>query len=90
MRAVRLAAAAVGCDAVSLDNITVIVSPAAPVVVLAAGGAQGIAGAPGTIWRHGSGVPSNSLGADGDYYLDVAGVDVYFRAAGVYTNIAHV
>lgn len=47
-------------------------------------------GAPGAIWRTGSGVPSNSLGIDGDFYLNTANGAVYERVSGVYalqTNI---
>jgi hypothetical protein len=38
----------------------------------------------GTTWRDGSGIPSNSLGIDGDYYLDNATGNVYQRSTGVY------
>ena len=42
-----------------------------------------------SVWRDGVGVPSNSLGADGDYYLDDATGDVYARASGAYSVVAH-
>jgi hypothetical protein len=51
------------------------------------GGATGPAGpqgTPGSVWRDGTGVPPNSLGVNGDYYLNDATGDVYTRAAGVY------
>jgi hypothetical protein len=53
-------------------------------------GADGAAGAPGSVWRTGSGAPADILGADGDYYLDTATGDVYWRAAGTYTIIANI
>jgi hypothetical protein len=49
---------------------------------------QGISGPPGpsgSVVRFGAGVPSNSLGADGDVYWDTTNGRVYARAAGVYT-----
>jgi hypothetical protein len=45
-------------------------------------GAAGPAGDDGTIWRNGSGVPSNGLGADGDYYLDDNTGDYYLKVTG--------
>ena len=50
-------------------------------------GAAGAAGSPGTIWRHGSGAPSNSLGVDGDFYVDTVTDFYYQRASGVYTQV---
>lgn len=47
-------------------------------------------GASGTIWRSGSGAPSNTLGVDGDFYLNTANGDVYTKTGGSYvltTNI---
>jgi hypothetical protein len=44
----------------------------------------------GALWRVGSGVPSNSLGIDGDFYLDTATSDVYSKASGVYTLVANI
>jgi hypothetical protein len=41
--------------------------------------------ASGTTWREDSGVPSDSLGIDGDFYLDGATGDVYERISGTYT-----
>lgn len=35
--------------------------------------------------RHGSGVPSDAVGVDGDAYVNDDNGDLYFRAAGVYT-----
>ena len=55
-------------------------------------GATGPAGAPGAgaLWREGSGVPANSLGIDGDLYLDGASGNVYQRAAGVYALLCNI
>jgi hypothetical protein len=51
---------------------------------------EGPAGANGSIWRNGTGVPSNDLGANGDYYLNDANGDVYLKATGVYTIVANI
>jgi hypothetical protein len=56
-------------------------------------GATGSAGSNGTngsVWRDGSGVPSNSLGANGDYYLDDSTGNVYLRSAGTYSIVANI
>ena len=34
------------------------------------GGTPGAPGLPGSVWRNGDNPPSNSLGVNGDYYLD--------------------
>ena len=47
-------------------------------------GSAGAPGAPGSVWRNGSGVPSNSLGANGDYYLNTDNGDVYKKSSGIY------
>jgi hypothetical protein len=36
-------------------------------------------------WRSGSGVPSNGLGNDGDFYLNTANGDVYSKSSGSWT-----
>lgn len=54
------------------------------------GGIQGAAGTPGSVWRNGSGVPSNSLGIDGDYYLNDNNGDVYLRSSGAYAVVANI
>jgi len=51
---------------------------------------EGPAGANGSVWRNGTGVPSNDLGANGDYYLDDATGDVYLRTAAVYSAVANI
>jgi hypothetical protein len=48
-------------------------------------GSQGQAGAAGSVWRNGSGPPLDTLGVNGDYYVDTVTSDVYVKAAGVYT-----
>ncbi len=48
-------------------------------------GPQGAAGANGSIWLNGAGIPSASLGKDGDYYLDTATSDVYNKTSGTWT-----
>jgi hypothetical protein len=48
-------------------------------------GTAGPAGAAGAVWRTGSGVPSNGLGANGDFYIDTATGNVYSKASSVYT-----
>jgi hypothetical protein len=48
-------------------------------------GSQGQAGANGSVWRTGSGAPSNALGVNGDFYINSVNSDVYVKAAGVYT-----
>lgn len=47
-------------------------------------GANGTNGAPGSVWREGAGVPSNSLGINGDFYLDGNTGNVYERVSGSY------
>ena len=54
-----------------------------------AAGAAGVAGANGSVWRNGSGVPLNTLGINGDYYLDNLTGFVYAKAAGTYSSVAN-
>jgi hypothetical protein len=51
---------------------------------------EGPAGANGSVWRTGSTVPSNDLGADGDYYLRNTNGDVYLRTAAIYAVVAKI
>lgn len=56
-------------------------------------GAQGPAGSGGgggssSIWFHGSGAPSDSLGSDGDYYFDTATGDIYNHGGSVGWNLS--
>jgi hypothetical protein len=53
-------------------------------------GPPGADGMDGSTWREGTGVPSNALGVDGDFYLDDASGDVYQKAAGVYAVVANI
>jgi hypothetical protein len=48
-------------------------------------GPAGPAGASGSVWRTGVGAPLNTLGVNGDYYLNTSTSDVHFKAAGVYS-----
>jgi len=53
-------------------------------------GATGAAGAAGAVWRSGTGAPANTLGVNGDFYLNTATDDVYTKASGVYTVTANI
>jgi len=53
-------------------------------------GPAGTDGTNGSVWRNGSGAPSNSLGVNGDYYLNTANGDVYLKATGAYTIVANI
>lgn len=53
-------------------------------------GSAGANGTNGNVMRNGSGAPSNSLGANGDYYLDTVFGDLYFRTAGTYSVVANI
>lgn len=52
--------------------------------------AGGVPGGGGSVWRDGTTVPDNSLGANGDYYLRTTNGDVYAKAAGVYTVVGNI
>src|SRR5690606_30811187 len=41
-------------------------------------------GGGGTIWRSGTVAPANTLGDDGDYYLNVADGNIYRKNGGAY------
>lgn len=49
-----------------------------------------LSAAVGSVWRTGSGVPSNTLGVNGDFYLRSTNGDVYKKASGVYTVVANI
>jgi hypothetical protein len=54
-------------------------------------GPQGPAGTPGSVWRNGVGVPPDSLGIDGDYYLDDTSDDVWLRGPShTYSVVANI
>jgi hypothetical protein len=62
----------------------------------AQGGPQGPAGTNGTngingaTWRDGAGAPANSLGLNGDYYLNDSTGDVYLKSSGTYSIVANI
>ena len=43
-------------------------------------GADGSDGAPGSVWYSGTGAPGAGVGIDGDYYLNDANGDVYYKS----------
>jgi hypothetical protein len=47
-------------------------------------GEDGQNGTDGSTWYSGDGIPSNSLGLDGDYYLDTSTSNVYLKENGVW------
>ena len=53
-------------------------------------GATGAAGAPGSVWYNGSGAPSGATGIDGDYYLNTANSDVYYKSGGSWSVVANI
>lgn len=54
------------------------------------GGLQGSAGAPGSTWRNGAGVPNNATGNDGDYWIDTNTGDIYAKATGAYGLVMNI
>lgn len=84
----------IGKLAFQTDNVTywrlTAVTPTWVQALAGPAGANGTNGTNGSIWRDGSGVPSNSLGIDGDYYLRTTNGDVYLRGAGVYTVVGNI
>jgi hypothetical protein len=54
------------------------------------GGAQGLPGAAGSTWRSGSGVPLDSIGANGDFYLDTNTGDIYAKSTGAYGLVMNI
>ena len=44
----------------------------------------GATGPPGTLWFTGPGLPSDSVGRDGDLYLDTTTGDVYRKTEGTW------
>ncbi len=55
-----------------------------------ANGQNGATGVAGSVWYNGTGAPLNTLGVDGDYYLDVSTSDVYLKALGTYSFITNI
>ena len=68
------------------ENIYIGVLPTAPPTSYELAGGTIIFGHGITtsIWRDGAGVPSDSLGNNGDYYLDTLTGDIYNKIAGLY------
>lgn len=54
-----------------------------------AAGPEGPPGAAGSQIRSGSGVPSNALGVNGDYYLRTTTEDLYVKSAGTYSILVN-
>lgn len=48
-------------------------------------GDVGLNGADGAVWRSGATTPSNTLGVDGDYYLNTTSFDVSKKESGAYS-----
>lgn len=48
-------------------------------------GPKGDDGAPGSVWRDGSGPPADETGVDGDWYVEQTTADVYLKSSGVYS-----
>jgi hypothetical protein len=73
-----------GIDEVAVfgDELT-----AAEITTLYLSGSPAVTGGRGTTWHHGSGTPASGLGGDGDYYLDTANGNIWFRAAGTWSKI---
>ena len=61
-----------------------------PVGPIGASGSNGASGTLGTVWRSGTGVPANTLGINGDYYLDVATGNVYLLGSGIYGLVTNI
>ena len=51
-------------------------------------GTPGPPGTPGSVWRNNSGPPSNSLGINGDYYLNNDNGFVYQKVSNAYQQVA--
>jgi hypothetical protein len=49
-------------------------------------GLTGAEGTPGSIWYQGSGIPSNLLGINNDFYLDTDNGNVYQKVLGIWTG----
>jgi hypothetical protein len=64
--------------------------PAGPAGATGATGPQGPTGANGATWRNGTGVPSSSLGSNGDFYLNLANSDVYNKISGAWVWVTNI
>lgn len=50
-------------------------------------GSNGSNGIDGSVWFSGTGVPNDTNGVNGDYYLNTLTADVYLKAAGTWGSI---
>lgn len=53
-------------------------------------GETGASGAPGNGWRIGEGAPKDTLGVNGDLYLDYTTWDVYFKEDGAWSTYGNI
>ena len=53
-------------------------------------GPKGDSGTNGTVWYSGSGIPDNSVGVSGDYYLNVLNGALYLKVANTWTLIGNI
>ena len=53
-------------------------------------GATGAAGTNGATWLNGTGIPSSSLGNNGDFYLNLANSDVYNKASSTWAKVGNI
>lgn len=53
-------------------------------------GSTGNPGTPGSTWYEGTGVPSNSVGINNDYFLRVDTCDILLKVSGVWTLIGNI
>jgi len=70
-------------DLIEGDNVTIETENDAGTTTIT------VTGSTGTVWRFGSGAPSNSLGSNGDKYTNTANHDYYQKGAGVYTLVGN-
>lgn len=77
---------------ITYDNATGVTKKSTLTTAVTAGGVAltGPPGAPGAVWRNGSGVPSNALGIAGDYYLNNTNDDVYYKASTTYSVVTNI
>lgn len=53
-------------------------------------GVDGANGTNGSTMRNGAGAPDDSLGANGDYYINTTSGDLYLKSVGIYAVVANV
>ncbi|MCA3574826.1 MAG: hypothetical protein IOC86_13005, partial [Aestuariivirga sp.] len=70
-------------------QVEIIVTPEG-VVEVALPGLPGANGTNGSVWRSAAGAPSNSLGVNGDYYLNTTNGDVHFKSGGSYSVVSNI